>query len=123
MSGYAYMLVTVVLTTYGNLIFKWRVDRVGDMPATFSGRVSYFAHLLANPWILSSLIATAGAAVAYILALQRLELSKAYPMVSLSFVLVLMFSVLLFNEPLTAAKVAGVLLIVSGLFVGSQTWG
>jgi uncharacterized membrane protein len=117
--GYLYMLVTVVLTTYGNLIFKWRVDVAGAMEEGTS-RVAWFAKLLASPWILSSVIATAGAALAYLLALQRLELSRAYPVMSLSFVLVLVFSVLLFSEALTVPKVAGIAFVLVGLFLGSR---
>jgi uncharacterized membrane protein len=123
MSGYAYMLITVVMTTYGNLVFKWRVDRAGEIPAGFSSRISYLLQLVSSPWILSSFVATGFAALAYLVALQRLDLSKAYPVMSLSFVLVLAFSALLFSEALTAAKLVGIVLIVSGLIVGSQTWG
>lgn len=119
--GYLFMLVTVAFTTYGNLIFKWRVDVAGDMPGGWSGRLSWFGNLVSSPWIWSSFIAGGSAALAYLLALQRLELSRAYPVMSLSFVLVLIFSALLFSEALTAPKVIGIALIFAGLIVGSQT--
>jgi uncharacterized membrane protein len=118
--GYAYMLVTVVLTTYGNLVFKWRVDVAGAMPEATSAKLTWFRELLVSPWILTTALATAGAALAYLLALQRLELSRAYPVVSLSFVLVLVFSALLFSEALTVPKVAGIALVLAGLFLGSR---
>jgi uncharacterized membrane protein len=121
--GYAYMLVTVLMTTYGNLVFKWRVDEAGAMPAGTSERISWFAKLLSSPWILTSFAAGGLAALAYLLALQRLELSRAYPVMSLSFVLVLAFSAWLFGESVTLPKVLGILLILTGLFLGSRTWG
>jgi drug/metabolite transporter (DMT)-like permease len=52
--------------------------------------------------------------------LSQLELSRAYPFVSASFVLVLLFSALIFHEPLTSLKLLGAVLIVSGLIVGTQ---
>lgn len=118
--GYAYMVATVLLTTYGNLVFKWRVDHAGAMPDGTSAKLSWIVKLLASPWILTSFLAACGAALAYLLALQRLELSRAYPVMSLSFALVLMFSVLLFSEALTLPKVAGVALILVGLYLGSR---
>ena len=121
MSGYLYMLATVVLTTYGNLIFKWRVDEAGAM-GDGESRVTYFFHLLTSPWIISSFAAGGCAALTYLLALQRMELSRAYPVMSLSFALVLLFSALLFNEALTVPKVAGIGLILVGLWLGSQSW-
>jgi uncharacterized membrane protein len=114
------MLVTVVLTTYGNLVFKWRVDVAGDLPGTGSERLSWAAKLISSPWIWSSFAAGGCAAVAYLLALQRLELSRAYPVMSLSFALVLIFSALLFSEALTVPKVGGIALILVGLFLGSR---
>lgn len=114
------MLVTVALTTYGNLVFKWQVDRAGELPEATSGRISWLLNLIASPWILSSFLAACGAAVAYLLALQRLELSRAYPVMSLSFVLVLLFSALLFSEAITAPKLFGIALILAGLWIGSQ---
>jgi uncharacterized membrane protein len=118
--GYAYMLVTVVLTTYGNLVFKWRVDHAGAMPESASAKLTWFTKLIASPWILTTVLATAGAALAYLLALQRLELSRAYPVMSLSFLLVVLFSALLFSEALTVPKVAGIVLVLVGLFLGSR---
>lgn len=122
-AGYLYMLVTVALTTYGNLVFKWRVDGAGELPEALSGKLTWLVKLLASPWILSSFLAACGAAVAYLLALQQLDLSRAYPVMSLSFVLVLLFSALLFSEAITAAKLVGIGLILAGLWIGSQTWG
>ncbi len=123
MTGYLYMLVTVVLTTYGNLVFKWRVDKAGELPENASAQLAWVGRVVASPWILSSFVAACGAAAAYLLALQRLELSRAYPVMSLSFVLVLLFSALLFSEALTTPKLLGIGLVLVGLWVGSQTWG
>jgi len=47
----------------------------------------------------------------------KLELSFAYPFISLSFVLVFVFSALLFHETVTAPKVVGLLLIIAGIIV------
>ena len=121
MTGYLYMLATVALATYGNLVFKARVDQAPELPDTASARIAWVLDVLASPWIASSFAAACGAAVAYLLALERLELSRAYPVMSLSFVLVLLFSALLFGEGLTSPKLIGVALILTGLWIGAQT--
>jgi drug/metabolite transporter (DMT)-like permease len=53
----------------------------------------------------------------WIAALKTIPLSKAYPVLSLSFPAVLAISVLMFNEALTWQKVIGSLLIISGLVI------
>jgi multidrug transporter EmrE-like cation transporter len=117
--SYVYVAATVLLTVYGQLVVKWQVAeavRHGE-PAE---RALFLLGLLANPWILSGFAAAFGAALCWMLAVVKLDLSHAYPFVSLSFVLVLFASAALFGEPLSFAKVAGVALIVVGVVLGSQ---
>lgn len=45
-----------------------------------------------------------------------MELSKAYPSISLSYIIVFVFSVLLFKETVTLTKVMGILLVSIGVF-------
>jgi drug/metabolite transporter (DMT)-like permease len=119
--GYFYVATTIILTVYGQLIVKWQVDNAGSFPETASGKLHFLLKLLLNPWVISVFAGAAIAALAWMAALTRFELSRAYPFVALSFVLVLGLSALLFGEALTAPKVIGVLLIFVGLVVGSQT--
>jgi drug/metabolite transporter (DMT)-like permease len=72
-----------------------------------------------NPWFVSCFIAATLAAVSWITALTGLEISRAYPFMSLNFIFVLLIGAALFGEQITPAKIAGVLLIVAGVIVGS----
>lgn len=119
--GYAYVATTILLTVYGQLIVKWRVDEAGEFPSSTSGRLEFFARLMINPWVISVFVGAAVAALAWMAALTHFELSRAYPFVALSFVLVLILSAIVFGEALTWPKVVGVVLIVAGLAIGSQT--
>jgi drug/metabolite transporter (DMT)-like permease len=80
----------------------------------------FLGALLAQPLVLSAFAAAFAAALCWMMAITKLELSHAYPFVSLSFVLVLLLSVPLFGEPLSLEKVLGVVLIVTGVAVGSR---
>lgn len=53
-------------------------------------------------------------------AMTKFELSYAYPFMSLSFLLVLILSAVLFREPMTIAKTVGVTLVVVGLIIASR---
>lgn len=117
--SYVYVAATVLLTVYGQVVVKWQVAQAAGQGAP-ADRVAFLLGLLANPWILSGFAAAFGAALCWMLAMVKLDLSHAYPFVSLSFVLVLFLSAALFGEPLSLAKVAGIVLIVAGVAVGSQ---
>lgn len=119
--GYVWVLATVLLTVYGQLVFKWQIDEAGSLPPATGAKVEYAVRLLLNPWVISVFAAALIASLTWGAALTRFELSFAYPFMSLSFVLVLLLSVALFAETLTVAKLVGVALIVAGLVIGSQT--
>lgn len=93
--AYFFVATTVLFTVYGQLVIKWQTRKAGEFPDGSAARVNYLTHFLINPWVISSLLAAVVAAFAWIAALSKLELSRAYPFVSASFVLVLIFSAVL----------------------------
>lgn len=118
--SYVYVFLTILLTVYGQLIIKWQVAGAGDFPAEPGDKFLFLARLLLNPWIISALAAALAAAIAWMAAMTRLDLSHAYPFMSLSFVLIVLLSGWLFHEPVTWPKIAGLVLISAGIIVGSQ---
>jgi multidrug transporter EmrE-like cation transporter len=120
MSGYPLVALAALLTVYGQVMIKWRVDKAGEFPASGADRLRFFGDLLLDPWVMTVLVASLAAAAVYLVALTKLELSRAYPVMSLTFVLVPLSGVVIFRESLSAAAAAGIVLIVVGLVVGSQ---
>ena len=120
MTGFAYVLGSILCNVYGQIIVKWQVGKAGALPATFADRIPFYTRLILNPWILSGIFAGFLALLCWLAAMTKFDLSYAYPFVSLAFVLVLILSALLFHEPVTVAKILGVLLIIAGIVVGSR---
>jgi multidrug transporter EmrE-like cation transporter len=118
--SYFYILCTILLTVYGQLAIKWQVLEAGLFPETNKEKIWFLLNLLINPWVISAFLAALLASVTWMAAMTKLQLSHAYPFMSLAFVLVMLFSALLFNEPITAPKLAGLLLVILGLAIGSQ---
>jgi multidrug transporter EmrE-like cation transporter len=118
--SYVYVFLTIVLIVYGQLVIKWQVAAAGAFPAAPSDKILFLARLLVNPWIMSALAAALAGAIAWMAALTKLDLSHAYPFMSLGFVLVLLGSAWLFHEPVTVPKVVGLALVCAGIIIGSQ---
>ena len=114
---HAYIVSTILLTVYSQLIMRWRVQLAGPLPAPISEQFSYIAKLLLNPWVLSGVMATFLAGVSWMLTMTKFEINYAYPWVSLNFVLMLLLGVMFFNESFNTAKVLGTLLVMSGIVV------
>ncbi len=120
MSSYLYVLATVLLMVFGQILIKWQVLKAGALPEKLGEQFSFAARLLFNPWILGALALAFLAAICWMIAMSKLPLSHAYPFVSLSFVLVLVLSAACFGESVTWPKILGVSLILLGVGVSSQ---
>ncbi len=120
---YAFILATVAFSVFGQLILKWRMDQIGPLPSGFGNALRHLLGLLVDPAVAASFAAGFIASLTWMAALTRFELSYAYPFTSLNFVLVLVLSVWLLNEGLTAHKLVGVGLIVLGTIVASGSTG
>jgi len=57
----------------------------------------------------------------WLAALSRVDLSYAYPMISIGYVLVLVLSWAIFNERLAFIRIAGVILICFGVLLVSRS--
>jgi len=117
---YGYVLLTVLLTAYGQLVIKWQMGRAGELPAAAGAKAVFLLRQLLNPWIDSALLAALLAALSWMAAMTKFQLSSAYPFMALSFVLVLLLSALLLHEPLNGWKLAGVVLVVLGVVVAGR---
>lgn len=117
---YAYIAATIALTVYGQLILKWRIASLGQLPADLSDKLKFLVLLLFDPFIFSGFFAGFLASLAWMAAMTRFDLSHAYPFMSLNFVIVLFLSAWLLHEPFTLNKAMGVILIVVGTVVVSR---
>ena len=73
--------------------------------------------ILLNGWFLAEIIALILQAVVWSYALKRVPLSKAYPCMSLVFVLNLFAAWYIFNESVKINHVAGIIVIILGVII------
>lgn len=119
--GYVYISLTVLLTAYGQLILKWRLNQMQALPDNFMEKLSFLLRAVFDPYIFSSFFSAFIASLTWMAALKEFELSKAYPFMSLSFVCVLFFSYFLFRETISTQKIVGTVLIVLGIIIVSKS--
>ena len=71
--------------------------------------------VLTSPGVMGGLFLYGVATVLWLGVLSRVELSQAYPFVGLSFVLVAVLGYFVFDDTVSATRVAGIALIVAGV--------
>ena len=117
---YLYIFATIGFTVYGQLILKWRIAKFGELPTDSFEKLKFLISLLFDPAIFSGFFAAFLASLAWMAAMTKFDLSHAYPFMSLNFVVVLLLSGWLLNEPVTIQRVLGVTLIVLGTVVAAR---
>lgn len=121
-AAFSWLMVamTILLTCYGQLVIKWQIGTFKASGFGLLSRLPPLVQLLFQPWIISAFIAAFGASLCWMLAMSKLELSKAYPFTALNFLIVCLVAVPLFGESFSAAKAVGLLTVVAGLVIMSQ---
>ncbi len=118
--GYVFVVLTILLTVYGQLALKWAVGRAAPMPSEGGAMVVHLFTLLFKPLVISALGAAFLASMCWMAAVSRFELSRIYPYMALNFLIVGFAAGPLFGEALTVSKTVGLALVVLGLVIASQ---
>jgi multidrug transporter EmrE-like cation transporter len=116
------MLPTVVLVVYGQLIIKWRVEHLAGLLPESGDGWSRLWNYMTDPFVISAYLAALGGSVAWVLVVERYDLSMAFPIyVGLTIALVALGGSLLFGEALSWQRVISISLILAGVVIGSRT--
>lgn len=107
------VLCAVCLTVTGELFLKSGINRVGLI--TFSTLVESIGRMARTPQIWTGFGFIGCGAGFWLVALSRAPLSWAYPILSLGYVLVLVFSRLALGETVSPLRWAGTLIILLGV--------
>ncbi len=113
MKTYAVALVSIALGAAGQFLLKLGADQLKDLATV----PAVLTRMFTTPGILAGLVCFGSSFVLWVLVLRSMPLSTAYPLVSLSYVVVTALSVAFLHETLTALKLGGLLLIVTGVIL------
>ena len=115
--AWAFVAVTLLGTVAGQLLLKFALEQGEEMPATITEIAHFVFRSLLNPLVLLSLALAFVAALAWIAALSRLDISQAYPFMALAFMLVTVLSAIFLGESVSALRWGGSIVVVLGLIM------
>ncbi len=118
---YALVLITVAAMSAAQLMVKKGITLVGEFPDHVGGLAHFFLKACTNPYIIAAALLTIITGLTWLLAISKAELSHIYPFMALSYVLVALFSFLIFKEDVNALRWAGIVVICIGVFLVSRS--
>jgi drug/metabolite transporter (DMT)-like permease len=113
--------ISVIGMTVAQLLLKKGMLLVGQFPPNLTEIIPFFAKAYTNTYVIGAVLVTILTALAWILAISKVDLSFLYPFMALSYVLVALFSFLFFKEGVTALRWAGIVTICLGVFLVSRS--
>ena len=114
------IIATVCLNTAGQFMMKAGINKIGSIG--FENLAQSIIRVITSPFVIGGFCSYAVSAVLWIMILSRAELSWAFPMVSLSYVITAIFAPILLNESFTIQRFIGIIVICIGVFLVSRTY-
>lgn len=122
MKNLLYALPSIILIGGANVILKWRVDVLASMQIHAIGRQAWrFAF---DPFVLMGACATAASILWWLNIMPQVKISIVYPLIQAGAIVVtLLLSMLLLQEKLEWRQAAGMVVLVAGIIMVSQSKG
>lgn len=119
---YLLLIIAIFMASASQLIIKWEMKKHSlEDYTSLSEKLALLVSLLVNMNIITAIFLTFISGICWMAVMTKLDLSYAYPLTMLGFVIVLISSNFLFSEPITLHKVIGLALIALGIFISSRS--
>lgn len=116
-SGIFYILTSIILGVCGQLFFKRGALNLGQIEFQMRQSIALVGRMLTSPSLLLGLAFYATSTFFWIIALSKVDLTYAYPMLSIGYVLVFFLSWILFKEAVTPIRLLGTIVICMGVYL------
>ncbi len=123
MSALSFTLVMcgVLLNAVAQLLLKAGTNAVGAFEFSAANVLPVGWKLATQPFIVGGLACYVVSVVVWIMALSRVEVSIAYPMLSFGYVLNALAAWYFFGEAVTPARIVGIGIIILGVFIVARS--
>jgi multidrug transporter EmrE-like cation transporter len=119
--SFALVITGVLLNAAAQLLLKAGTNVVGHFEFHLDNVLPVGMKLAFEPHILGGLSCYVVSVVVWIMALSRVPVSVAYPMLSIGYIVNAFAAYYLFNEPLAGQKLLGIGFIVIGVWLVARS--
>jgi len=120
-AAFSLVLAGVLLNAAAQLLLKAGTNRIGTFDFAVANIVPIGLKIAASPFVLGGLACYAVSVVLWILALSRVPVSIAYPMLSIGYIVNAAAAWFLFGESLNAQKLIGIGFIIVGVWLVARS--
>ncbi|WP_462431553.1 SMR family transporter [Bacteroides nordii] len=115
------IVISVLLNAFAQLFIRKGMLLIGSLTLNIQNIVSLCFKVLTNIFLLSGMTCYAISILLWMVVLSRVNVSVAYPLLSIGYIVTAIMAYFLFGETLTLQKVAGIIVICIGVWLLTQT--
>lgn len=115
-----FILFTVMTNAAAQLMLKQGMMSLGSVSFDGVNPVIKLLQIVFSPWVFLGLCTFVISMASHLFVLSKVELSFAYPFLSLAYVAVAIFAYFVFHEDLNAYRIAGIAAICLGTILIAQ---
>ena len=119
--SFTLVMAGVLLNAAAQLLLKAGTNAIGAFEFSAANVAPIGWKVATQPFILSGIGCYVVSVAIWILALSRVEVSVAYPMLSIGYIVNAVAAWYLFGEAVTAARLTGIAVIVLGVFIVARS--
>lgn len=115
------ILLGVLLNASAQIMLKMGMTQIGSFGFSMTNVIPISLKVIGNLPIISGLVMYVMSVVVWLLVLSRVQVSFAYPMLSIGYIVNAIAAYYLFGEPLTSIRVMGIFIIIAGVYLVAQS--
>ncbi|OGT42382.1 MAG: 4-amino-4-deoxy-L-arabinose transferase [Gammaproteobacteria bacterium RIFCSPHIGHO2_12_FULL_37_34] len=115
------ILLGVMLNAGAQLMLKAGMTQIGHFDFSLASAIPVSFKVMSNPPIMIGLMMYVMSVGVWLLVLSRVQVSFAYPMLSIGYIVNALAAYYLFGEPLTSLRILGIFIIIAGVYLVAQS--
>lgn len=115
------LVAGICLSVVGELLLKHGMNRFGPLDLSPPTLIPTLFRVFTQPPILLGFVFVFGASIFWLAVISRVHLSYAYPLLAFGYVVTALLARVLFNEPISLVRWAGILVICVGVVLVSRS--
>ena len=115
------IVLGVMLNAVAQLALKQGMRKIGYFDFRFESFGPVLMAVIASPYVLTGLACYLFSVAVWLLVLSRVEVSFAYPLLSIGYIVTAFAALLFWNESISATRWAGIMVICLGVWLITRT--
>lgn len=115
------LLVGIFLNASAQLLLKAGMDRIGYFAFSWDNVIPISLQVAMNPFIVLGMGCYVFSVIAWLMGLSRVDVSVAYPLISLGYIVTALAAYFILHENLSLSRMVGIFIILIGVYLVART--